>query len=471
MDAIFLDNSFKMSRVVDAYTSFIWKDRYIGYGDFELRFPMIDGALAGIEIGSYLTNKESDRYMVVEGIEMITSVEDGNTATITGRSLESLLDRRIVLEQCVLTGSLQDGILRLLNANLINPVDPMRKISKFWFKASDDKNILSIQIDVVVEKGKNLYNAIYDICYEKHVGFRCIPIDSDGTIMFELYYGEDRSYSQTRNPWVVFSPKFENIQATDMRINTENLRNVMYAESTYTERVEDIDGNYTEEERTISVQINDGDYSGLDRREMYATSGEMPERISISDFGEPEDRVDLYRYAIYTWTNFHEAEYERDYETYNRWLAENGASNPDDLYDPRNQYTPPRIENYYDWDWVIVLEDEYKEALARAAAEIDAEYKEALGNAANVTENLIREAASEELSNWMKISEFDGEVAPKFQYILGEHYNLGDIVQIVNEYGFQAVTRVTSILYSEEAGTGFMMRPEFTSDNKAVFEL
>lgn len=472
MEAIFMDNSFKNTRIVDAFSSFIWNDKYIGYGDFELRFPMVEGALGGIDLGRYVTNRESDRYMIVEGIEMRTSVEEGNTVAITGRSLESLLDRRVILEQTVLTGFLQDCIFRLLNASMLNPVDPDRKISKIYFKWSNNPDILEEEIDLIVNKGANLYDAIYEICYDKRIGFRCIPNDEDGTIAFELFKGEDRSYTQSKNPWVVFSPRFENIQETDMVIDKTNFRNVIYVESTYTERVEDDDGNYIDEDKTIRVEVKEGETVGIERREMFVVSGETPQRINKSDFGDPEDRVDLTKYARYELVGFHEAEWNRDNQLYlDKIGSGEGLFNPNNLWDSRNNILPPRYADYAEYDWVLFDEVGYLAALEQAEKEIQAEYEAALENETQSLEKYLHDEASIALAEQLKISTFDGEVAPMFQYILGRDYNLGDVVQIVNEYGFQAVTRVTGVLYSQEVGNGYMVRPQFESDDKAVFDL
>lgn len=459
MEAIFLDNAFKNTRIVDAFTSFIWNDYYIGCGDFELRYPMTDGALGGIELERYLTNLESDRYMIVEGIEMKTSVEEGNYVVITGRSLESILDRRIVIANTVLTGKLQDCIFRLLGANILWPTDDKRKISKIVFKWNDDEELDKINIDVSIGKGANLYDAIYDICYAYHVGFRCLP-QEDSTIAFELYSGKNRSYAQTKNPWVVFSPKFENIQETDMTLSMEQLRNVIYAEATWTERVLGDNEEYEDVEKSINVEI--GEETGMSRREMFISSNTTPERLNKSDFGDPKDRVDVRQFSQYKVVRSHEEELDHDWQVWYNMNAMYGYSNP---------YPPPHRADYEEWDWVMVDEPGYKTALVEAEKQINIEYEAAKQNAEIITEKMIREEAEMALAEKSVVSSFDGEVAPKFQYLLGKDYELGDVVQIVNEYGFQATTRVVGILYSEEVGIGYMSRPQFESDDKAVFEI
>lgn len=470
MEAIFMDGAWNMTRIVDAFSSFIWTDRYIGCGDFELRYPMTDSALEGIQIGTYLSNGQSDRYMIVEGVEIITSVEEGNTVTITGRSLESILDRKIVLDKTILTGSFQSAILRLLNANIIFPTNANRQTLGLAFKYSTDPIVESATVDATVEAGTNLYDAIYDLCVEKHIGFRILPGDN-ALMVFELYSGQDRSYDQEVNPWVIFSPKFENIQETDLILSVENLRNVIYAESTYTERVEKEDGEIEDVEKTIRVVIND-EYSGLDRREMYIQSNITPDRIEKEDFGAPEDRVDISQFAQYEVVNTRDDEYFAAVEEWyqNRW-QELGYPENHPVYGGEVGHPNINYEDYVDRDWVIKDQAGYDRALQIAQQEIDAEYQQAVENSEAMAEEMIRLEAMSTLIEHSKISTFDGEVAPSFQYILGRDYNLGDIVQIVNEFGIQAVTRVTSVLYSEETGSGFMVRPSFESDDTEVFKL
>ena len=57
---------------------------------------MREGLLDYIKQDYYLQSKESEHVMIVEKIQITSDTEDGNHVTVTGRSLESILDRRIV---------------------------------------------------------------------------------------------------------------------------------------------------------------------------------------------------------------------------------------------------------------------------------------------------------------------------------------------------------------------------------------
>ena len=164
MEALILDKNWEVVAILDAFQSFIWTDRFLGYGDFEVYVP------ADMPIGKefkqdyYLWCREkSDRLMVIETIETKVDVENGNFLTVTGRSLESILERRIIwgYRQCY--GDLQKSIRNLLNQNAISPSNNDRKIPNLVFRETTDTRITSLTVDTQYF-GDNLYEAIYGIC-------------------------------------------------------------------------------------------------------------------------------------------------------------------------------------------------------------------------------------------------------------------------------------------------------------------
>ena len=209
MDVTVLNTNLDAVSIVDVYESFIWTDRYYEYGDFELFTSMTETILSYIRQDYYLQNRESEHVMIIEKIRIASDSENGNHITVTGRSLESILDRRIVWGQKTITGNLQNGIRTLLNENVISPADSTRRISNFIFEASTDPAITSLKIDAQYT-GDNLYDVINKICSERSIGFK-VTLNNNKQFVFKLYAGTDRSYDQSANPYVVFSPKFENI--------------------------------------------------------------------------------------------------------------------------------------------------------------------------------------------------------------------------------------------------------------------
>ena len=141
MELWVLDSKLQAIHLMDTFESLIWTDRYYECGDFEIHSSVTDILRKVLVSDNYLWSKNSEHTMIVEDIQIESDVEDGGRLTVTGRSLESILDRRIVFNKTVLSGNLQDGIKRLLNENVISPTDSSRKIENFIFEASDDEYV------------------------------------------------------------------------------------------------------------------------------------------------------------------------------------------------------------------------------------------------------------------------------------------------------------------------------------------
>ena len=209
--------------------------------------------------------------MIIEKIRIASDSENGNHITVTGRSLESILDRRIVWGQKTITGNLQNGIRTLLNENVISPADSTRRISNFIFEASTDPAITSLKIDAQYT-GDNLYDVINKICSERSIGFK-VTLNNNKQFVFKLYAGTDRSYDQSANPYVVFSPKFENI------INSN------YVESKSALKTVTLVGGEGEGSARKYTTVGGG--SGLNRRELFTDardiSSDVGDGVVLSD--------------------------------------------------------------------------------------------------------------------------------------------------------------------------------------------
>ena len=99
-----------------------------------------------------------------------------------------------------------------------------RKISNFVFVPSTDPKITSLKIDNQYT-GDCLYDVVKGLCEENNIGFKIVLTD-ENKFAFSLYAGVDRSYEQTENPYVVFSPNFENIINSNYYSSRASFRNV-----------------------------------------------------------------------------------------------------------------------------------------------------------------------------------------------------------------------------------------------------
>lgn len=365
MEALLLDASYETIAVLDTFESFIWTDRYLGYGDFELYLPAAIEALDLLKPDLYLQIRSSDRLMIIENRELNTDVEIGTYLTVTGRSLESILERRVVAAYTELSGNFQNGVEKLLNENAINPANPDRKIPGLVFRASTDPAITALTVESQFH-GESLYEAVRTLCEEKEVGFRVFP-NGAGGFAFELYKGKDRSYGQTVLPPVVFSPNFENLLSSNYLDSKKELRTTAY-----------IIGSGDGSEKNVAET---GSGSGLERRETFVNASVSIPRLDISNDMTPEEVTAA------------QAKYDQEMASYKTQLQEKG-----------------------------------KEALA---------------------DTKVTKA-------------FDGEIDASRQFVYGKDFFVGDLVQVINEYGLEGKSRVSELIHSHDVN-GESIYPTFTS--------
>lgn len=271
MEVYVLDTNFKSINIIDYFESLIWTDRFSKCGDFEIYTPIDKGLLDLCKQDYYLWYKDSEYMMIIEDIEKETDIENGDHLKITGRSLESILYRRIIWDQTIVSGNLQDCIKKLLDENIISPTIADRKISNFIFEASTDENITKLSLDSAQYTGDNLYDVINKLCESYSIGFK-ITLNSSNQFVFKLISGTNRSYSQTLNPYVVFSPKFENIMNSNTLNSTKTLKNVALVAG--------------EGEGSARKTTTIGSSIGIDRRELFTDARDISSTVdggTISD--------------------------------------------------------------------------------------------------------------------------------------------------------------------------------------------
>lgn len=259
MELLVLNTNFESVTVVDTFKSLIWTDRYKACGDFELYMSMDSNILNHLREDYYLWLGESEHCMIIENLAIDSDAEDGNHITVTGRSLESLLERRIVWGQKILKGNLQEAFRTLISESITNPAIIDRKIENFIFKDSSDPSITKLTVDTQFT-GDDLYHVATKLCEANDIGFKIVLTDIN-QFEFSLYSGSDRSYTQMENPHVIFSPDFENIINSNYYTSKANLKNVTL-----------VAGEGEGSSRKTAIV---GSGSGLNRRELFTDARDI----------------------------------------------------------------------------------------------------------------------------------------------------------------------------------------------------
>ena len=348
MNFYLLDENLNFIKVIEVYRSFIWVNRYYTAGDFELYTPATSDLLEIIRPGYFIIrDDELTQAMIISNFEIKTDIENGDYLTVTGKSLKSILNRRIIWGQTVLNGNIETMIRKLITDNAINPTIAARAFSRLIL---GDTIGLTDTIETQFT-GDNLGETLTAIGRTYGIGYDVLLDLPNKQFKFVLLKGVNRSYSQSVVPRVVFSNEFENLLTTDYVYNRDNYKNVALVAG--------------EGEGTARKTATVGSAADMARYEIF---------VDARDISSNNGEIDP--------------------TEYNNLLLARGVQNLSDL---------------------------------------------------KVTEGI------------------NGEIEANYTYKLGIDYFLGDIVEVINEFGVSMTPRITEIIECHDE-TGFKCIPTFELD-------
>lgn len=271
MEVYVLDRLYNQIGIIDDFASFIWAKRYIQFGDCELYISATNENIQLLQRGHFiLRSDDPDMICRIRTVELETNAETGDFLIVKGEDCRAILNQRIVWKQTNFRGYAGDFVARLIDQNIIDPTnDPahnnLRKIANFtrraWTGFNDNLEIQST-FDPVGDK-------VIEVCQMFDYGSKVMF--EDGLFVFDLYRGTDRSYGQTVNPYVVFSPNFENLVSTHYSMDSTGYYSIALV------------GGVGEGSNRHHVTSQIGDYVGIDRYEMFVDANDISNEVSYED--------------------------------------------------------------------------------------------------------------------------------------------------------------------------------------------
>ena len=429
-----LDESMILQHICEDYKSIIWTERFHGFGDFKLTVPGTLENLKIYQLDYYLYTKGTNKLMIIEQIELNTEYSKQSMLTVSGRSLESILDRRVmhpypIWEGTILCkeertrGKVKDVIKHY--SNLLfkqrDSLDPSheRHVKGFGWYSVDElpegirrgRPVSSMDIgDIRVStEGVVRDMSIRNPNWGRYMDYTKDPYSMEGSwykLVQELtdltmsgwaieYDGEDpyywygytyngvnRTFNQGERPPVVFSPKYD------------NLSKATYFKSKVGTRTKIFSGAVKFE---IPTQLAlDGEYLGA------SASNNAMQNNSVT-VGTP-----------------------------GLGLRE-------------GYFKSPSVEH------------------TNGMMQDTTGAKGVLPNDPKSIHRQIHEQCNTELWRHMPIEMFSGEAAQQSMYTYNEDFFLGDFVQIQNEFGQQDIARVTEYIRSSSDSEGDVFYPTFES--------
>ena len=274
MDLFILDSQLRRTALYDQYTSLIWTERFVGYGDFQLVINSTLDTRNAFQPGTRLAINESTRVMTVETVEDTKDTEGRTILTVKGPSLEEILEDRIAKQNML--GSTSDpewditgtpaAIARWIFAKIcidgalsLGDKLPFYTAGNIYPTDTIAEPPTSVSMAVPTQ---TVYSAIKEICNIYGLGFRIVRNGDLSQLMFNVYAGNDHTTLQSTLPAVIFSPELDNLTDVSYLTSIGSYKNVAYV----------IAPNGTE--IVYAPNVSDT-ISGLDRKVMYVDASNI----------------------------------------------------------------------------------------------------------------------------------------------------------------------------------------------------
>lgn len=270
MDLYLLDENRKPIAIVDSYISLVWTERYQDIGDFELDVKANDWSMNDFKPGRYLAKSDSDDTMIINSRELSWDAEEGNCIVIAGKSITSILDRRINIskyawiygddKEYVYTGDISQVAKDILTDEFIDPKisefieyeaenytggseapsityanrNKPKEVSADYRKIPEislgDFSNMGIEITYECTKTENVLDIMQTICKDAGVGFKLVLDNDTRGFVFYIYKGLDRTLSQYDRTPLYFSEEMSNLIYSEYFEDESTWKNVVYSQ-------------------------------------------------------------------------------------------------------------------------------------------------------------------------------------------------------------------------------------------------
>lgn len=429
-----LDESMILQHICEDYKSIIWTERFHGFGDFKLTVPGTLENLQIYQLDYYLYTKGTNKLMIIEQIELNTEYSKQSMLTVSGRSLESILDRRVMHPYPIWEGT----ILCKEERTRGKVKDVIKHYSNLLFKQRDS----------------------LDTSHERHVkGFGWYSVD-------ELPEGIRRGRPVS------------SMDIGDIRVSTEgvvrdmSIRNPNWGRyMDYTKDPYSMEGSWYKLVQELTDLTMSGwaiEYDGEDPYYWYGytyngvnrtfNQGERPP-VVFSPKYDNLSKATYFKTKVGTRTKIFSGAVKFEIPTQLALDGEYLGASASNNAMQNNSVTvgTPGLglrEGYFKSPSV-----EHTNGMMQDTTGA----KGVLPNDPKSIHRQIHEQCNTELWRHMPLEMFSGEAAQQSMYTYNEDFFLGDFVQIQNEFGQQDIARVTEYIRTSSDSEGDVFYPTFES--------
>lgn len=244
--------------LINQFTALTWTSRTTTFGGFELWCPMLPENSELLRPDNLLWIG-GDELGVIETIQKSTDEQGGTTLQVSGRFIESWLERRIIWGQYSGTEVVSNHLRNMVNLNAISPSDPKRVIPNLRLSTTQEALGPSISFS---DSYSNLWNTVVELANSHSLFIRIKANVPEGELLFTILKGTNRSVEQSILPAVVLSTDLSDILTDSYTLDATSWCNMSL-----------VAGAGEGIQRKTS-EVN-GSLSGLSRRELFVDARDL----------------------------------------------------------------------------------------------------------------------------------------------------------------------------------------------------
>lgn len=244
--------------LINQFTALTWTSRTTTFGGFELWCPMLPENSELLKPDNLLWIG-GDELGVIETIQKSTDEQGGTTLQVSGRFIESWLERRIIWGQYSGTEVVSNHLRNLVTMNAISPSDPKRKIPNLTLAVGQSPLGPSVSFS---DSYSNLWTTALELANANSLFLRVKADVPKGELRFTILKGTNRSVEQSILPAVVLSTDLSDILTDSYTLDATSWCNMSL-----------VAGAGEGIQRKTS-EVN-GSLSGLSRRELFVDARDL----------------------------------------------------------------------------------------------------------------------------------------------------------------------------------------------------
>lgn len=270
MEIYILNELFEKIGYIDHADSTLWIPRYNDVGECEIYIQCDEYNLSLLQKGYYIHRENEDMLCQIKQVQIETSIENGDYIIAVGEDMLGILSDRCVKQEITYSGTVFGFIKKLIEDNVINPTETVRKINNIRFD-SDNESEFTETITANAFK-EDLLELIKKTCKTYNYGIKTKYHYDTKTLHVRLYKGENKATVES-DTYVEFSPTFSNIISSNYSEDDTNYKNVCYI------------GYKGEDEKTHLLTLYEGgkEPSGGQRKEIYVDGSGASRDITVEE--------------------------------------------------------------------------------------------------------------------------------------------------------------------------------------------